>query len=884
MVVSRHEPMECDDERRDGFLLAPGHPLNGVDYVEYRRDDLAPPAQRHRIEVNFLKAPAGALVGAPDRFSVLGGVRVVGIRVLDVAAVAGQPLRLVAFADQAGDFSTYFLHVAHASLDPERSEATFGFKAGCPTDFDCRPRHDCGPDPLEEPALDYLAKDYQSFRRLMLDLVPLKAPQWVERNPADLGIALVELLAWAGDYLSYEQDALPGTEGYLDTCRHRISAARHARLIDYRMHQGRNAATFVHFRSGPGAAGVVPQGARLLTRVSHALRGNSTPPGIVIAAGVADLDGDPALRDAICFETTARTRVLTIHNALRIHSWGDADCCLARGALEAFLFLTTAGAAGGGPTAARPSFEVGDYLLLEEVLGPRTGAAADADPAHRQVVRLVEVEDTVDPVFLPTLVAGALAPRTAAADPMLPLQRVRWSTEDGLNFPLCLSATLVDAGLIEPVSLARGNVAPADHGRTVVRTHSVPPLPGDLLEPIDFGGTTGRWPLPTLALPDAPLTFQSAPADPPFSNDGRIVGGRHDLDASPRGASPAVVLDLAFPGGVHEIWRPVPDLLGSGPADAHFVAEVDNDGATTLRFGDDHYGRRPAGVLAMRAIHRIGNGRAGALGANALVHVIAPTAAELIDPDPTVPVLAFADVERVYQPMPARFAVDPETIDEVRALAPEAFRAETFRAVVEADYEAAALKLPAVAAAKATFRWTGSWHTVFVAIHPVDPTHLVRLRGGGVELAADFGARMSAALLRYKLAGYDLVVRAAQYVPLEIELRLCIGRGHFRGDVTEAVTRRLSNLRYADGSTGFFYPPNFTFGEPVYLSQLYAAVMDVDGVDSVVVTVFKRYWETSHGELASGVIPMGPFEIPRCDNDRNFQEQGVLRLTVLEGL
>jgi hypothetical protein len=884
MVVSRHEPMQCDDERRDAFLLAPGHPLNGVDYVEYHRDDLAPPPQRYRIEVNFLKAPAAALIGAPDRFTVLGGVRVVGIKILTVAAVAGQPLRLAAFADREGDFSTYFLHVDHLSLDPERSDAAFGFKAGCPTDFDCRPRHECEPDVLEEPALDYLAKDYQSFRRLMLDLVALKNPQWQERNPSDLGMTLIELMAWAGDYLSYEQDALPGTEGYLDTCRHRISAARHARLIDYRMHQGRNAATFLHVESGPGAPGVVPQGARLLTRISQPLRGETAPPDVVIPAGTTDLDGDPALTSAVMFETTARARVLEAHNELRIYSWGDENCCLAKGAREAFLFRTIPGPAPGDLVASRPTFQVGEYLLLEEVMGPHTGAPADANPAHRQVVRLVEVEDTVDPVFLPTLVAGVLTPRAAPADPMLPLQRVRWRLEDCLTFPLCLSATLVDAGLIEPVSVARGNIAPADQGRTVERLRSNPLLPDDLMPAIDFGDATDRLPLPTLVLPDAPLTFQPMPQTPVFSNDGRIVGGRHDLDASPRDVAPAVVLDLQFPGGLHEIWRPVPDLLESGPADQHFVAEVDNDGITTLRFGDDFYGRRPVDAEAIRAVYRIGNGRAGALGANALVHIIAPTAAELIDPDPTVPAGPFANVMGIYQPLPAKYAVDPETIDEVRALAPEAFLAETFRAVVEADYEAAALKHPDVAAAKATYRWTGSWHTVFVAIHPVDETNLVRLPGGGVELAAAFVARLYAALLRYKLAGYDLVLRAAQYVPLEIEIQLCIARGHFRGDVMEAAGRRLSNLRHADGSTGFFYPPNFTFGEPVYLSQLYAAVMEVDGVESAVVKVFKRYWEVAHGELEAGVIPMGPFEIPRCDNDRNFQEQGVLRLTAVGGL
>jgi hypothetical protein len=76
----------------------------------------------------------------------------------------------------------------------------------------------------------------------------------------------------------------------------------------------------------------------------------------------------------------------------------------------------------------------------------------------------------------------------------------------------------------------------------------------------------------------------------------------------------------------------------------------------------------------------------------------------------------------------------------------------------------------------------------------------------------------------------------------------------------------------------------FNFGQPVYLSQLYAAIEAVEGVDSATVKVFKRYWDTARDELARGVIEMGPFEIPRLDNDPNFAEDGVLRLTAVGGL
>ena len=52
----------------------------------------------------------------------------------------------------------------------------------------------------------------------MLDRLSIVLPEWQERNPADAGMALVEVLAYAADYLSYHQDAA-ATEAYLGTAR-----------------------------------------------------------------------------------------------------------------------------------------------------------------------------------------------------------------------------------------------------------------------------------------------------------------------------------------------------------------------------------------------------------------------------------------------------------------------------------------------------------------------------------------------------------------------------------------------------------------------------------------------------------------------------------------
>ena len=79
---------------------------------------------------------------------------------------------------------------ATARLDPFFAAVEFSFKVECPSDFDCKPKRICPPERLPEPEIDYLAKDYNSFRQLMLNRMAVLTPQWRERNPADLGAAI----------------------------------------------------------------------------------------------------------------------------------------------------------------------------------------------------------------------------------------------------------------------------------------------------------------------------------------------------------------------------------------------------------------------------------------------------------------------------------------------------------------------------------------------------------------------------------------------------------------------------------------------------------------------------------------------------------------------
>jgi hypothetical protein len=723
---------------------------------------------------------------------------------------------------------------------------------------------DCPPEALVEPALDYLARDYASFRQMLLDLVAQRNPTWIERSPADIGIALLELFAYEGDQVSYFQDAV-SNEAYLDSARQRVSAKRHAKLVDYQMHDGRNAWTHVHVQVT--AAGTIPASTQLVTKISAPMRFDrqfgvtpvpqpAAPPGPVLNV-ITDNDylTDPALAQVRVFETAAALDVDPLLNVLRIHAWGNQQCCLPRGATTAHVYAIDTVAL----KAARPAIQAGDRLLLEEVKGSETGAPADADPAHRCVVRVVSVSpdpstSTIGPtadqmhdrLFLADLDPVALTPiPVTVAVPLsktLPLVEVTWMAEDAPAFPLCLTTKLADGTEVHDLSVARGNIALADHGRATLDGFDFdPPLTAD---------TTFR-----LRLSEGPLTMQCP--------------SRGDLTCDVRSATPAVSLVVTHVNGSHDDFVPVPDLLSSKAFMPQFVVDVDDLGHGVLRFGDGEYGLRLVDVDHIDARYRIGNGHAGNIGADALAHIVRPLP----------PLVSWPTVALVRNPLAAERGEDPELIEQVRNYAPAAFRATQFRAVTELDYKNAALTLPGVSGAVASFRWTGSWYTVFVGIDPADPEMVITDARGHTRLDDAFKQMVLDRLTRYRLAGYDLEIRSARYVPLDVAIQVCAKPGYFRGDVAQAVSLALLPGRHVGGTIGLFDPANFTFGQPVYLSRIYAAVENVEGVESAIVQEFHPYGRDPADELANASIPIGAWEIARLDNDRSNVENGTLTIT-----
>ncbi len=1070
--------LTCQDEqRRHQVRKVQG--VNGLDYLEIDQHD------RTRLIAYFLgKAPEHL---RKENVVIQGGRRIRNIQVDDIKIVRQRDPELddalIVTLDRAGDFSTYTLGLVEtdeddrptkqplAGFDPRYARLEFSFSVDCPSDFDCQTEPICPPEQYPSPDINYLAKDYAGFRRLILDRLALIMPEWQERHIPDLGITLVEILAYVGDHLSYYQDAVV-TEAYLNTARQRVSVRRHARLLDYAMHEGCNARTWVCLATDTDLA-LNPAEMYFTTRYNNQplpdnrllnlqdlqdvrpdayevfepclqspslpwlsladlkhpaslavkLRDAATPLAQYIRAQlpqdvIEQLDLYDGIREprlslqqaivarlnwlirngkrydqddlsvrlsrtffeqAFPLEIARRYKpgdpihIYAAHNKIHFYTWGDQACCLPQGATSATLkdeWLETEPSefkddpieqisSEDDPTEQISSEEVsteqisskevlikeissedeptneipleetpeppprwpepkrklrhlqpGDVLIFEQVIGPKTGNPADANLAHRHAVRLTSVKFNVDWLY------------------DQPVVEIQWAPADALPFPLCLS--IVKPGrrnpmLIEDISLAWGNTILVDHGRRVehealgsvplanpispcededwcAETRLCPDqfrphlkktgLTHSQALPAEVAASTSLTQDPRQALPQIKLShipaapgtattlFQPGNMLNPTGLVSRLLGAsdfatrflRERFSSNTQKLLKAYKSPNPLPPDLRQAlqdelnhlllsWTVQPELLDSNSQDRHFVVELDNEGIAHLRFGNGELGRVPQAGATFIASYRVGNGPAGNIGAETISYlVLRQTQLDGVQLQPR-------------NPLAAEGGVSPELLADVKSFAPYAFGKELKRAITADDYARLASAHPKVQRAAATLRWMGSWHEVLIAIDPL-----------GQTIADEALLReVSAYMHPYRRIGHDMVVAPARYVPLDIEMTICVHSHFLRGHVKADLLSRFSSHLLPNGERGLFHPDNLTFGQGVFLSKLVATAQATPGVKSVVVDKFQRLYENPNQEIENGILPLGPLEIGRLDNDPSFPEHGRLGLKMRGG-
>ena len=830
----------CDQRRlRVYFLTDPrdlGSPFEDLGDPEVTPDPLSP--ADIRIYNPRGVAPDVQVVPGPDAM-IWGDDTDAGRRFLEICVA------------EPGGFAEYRILIAAERIDRYFNDVQFSFKVGCDDHLDCaEPSKKYPPAEVVDFPVDYLARDFVSFRNALLDFAAQRYPNWQVPLEADVGVMLLETMAALGDELSYLQDRY-NREAYLETATERRSLRHKARLLDYEIHDGRMASTILELTVRPNVTSVeggFPVWAPLA---------GSTPIRFELGSGMRDRGAN--------FPVDA----LWNPGNFTVYLFDDGQECLEAGSTELFVRNDPANPANpanpGGvlfDAAAVNLWSAGRLLLLRDI----SADPSETDRLH--VVRVVEVRLEHDDLF------------------DVDVARIRWEAQDAPPFPipfeqLQLSGNLVPAtaGESRAARFRTGTLRPSDGTDVIPAVEREGPLFTDV-DPSLLSRRSAceqvkdenhaRPPIYLLSLPgteDNGLAF----ADP-----------AEDL----RRAEPEVrVFELDGATSTSDEWFFRRTLIAEGGDDNVFTLEdgtwrrivgrwlggvelVHRDYATgagyTVRFGDGEFGRLPAVGALFEVEYRLGSGAAANVPAGSVNALEIPTEISLLTPR----------LVAATNPFPVTTGVDPESPDEIKLLTPEAYKSGTFLAVRPEDYGTQAEQLDFVQRAQGTFRWTGSWLSAVTAVDAA----------GAYELSSEGRQLVEALLNCRRQAGRDVIVRDPKFVNLDLVITLCLSRDAFPGQVRVRVLEALFGTGYGSGrqQVGFFDPDNFTFGTPLRRSALEAAVVSVAGVEAVTGIQIRAHGATEFKQFESLAFEVADDELVRVENSDLRPERGSLTLE-LEG-
>ncbi len=729
-------------------------------------------------------------------------------------------------ATSPGDFTLYTLFIDDPLVDPYFNHITFSFKANCESDLDCEPKpHECPPEDLIDFPVNYQARDFWSFRRALLDFAAQRYPEWTDRLEADGGVMLAEVMSGLGDEMAYYQDRV-AREAYMETATQRRSIRRHARLIDYHIHDGLGASAWIDVQLNVGAGGqLIPAGMDVA-----AIADNGQQTLFEIGRGLNEVVSE------------VNFSVDEDRNILLPHIWDEDDVCLKVGETEMHVQGHVADLFD--PNLVPPGAEQVEWILLKTI------PTDPAIEARNLVVRLINAIDEIDPVF------------------NTQITRLIWDEEQALTFEMNMTFMEVHANMLpatagvlreqyfivgdEPGSLAipateqqqlERAVEREGHDHTLTYLYSLPDSdirnlvwlgqdprkanPELRLVEVEFNGVTAQW--------DEVLEWDWSPS---FLGTNSSQSEDNDF-----------TLEDGF-------WRRVKGFQRIGQEIVH--KDYASDVGKTIRFGDGEFGMTPSEQTVFKVQYRLGGGKTSNVAPDTLIHFDTST---------------FGFISSLSNPLAAVVGLDPESPTEIRQLASEAFRAVTYRAVRPEDYAEAAERLPWVQRAGATFRWTGSWLSAFVTPDPRDT----------VVLSDENKHALVQHLDRFRQAGREALVLDPVYASMHLVITICVASNMYRGDVKELVLEALFGKGGARPKTGYFDPDNFTFGTVLDRSTLEATIQQVTGVKAVEGMTYERRGWFKPRPFKKLKYDPGKDTIIRIENDPLHPERGTVKLIMKGG-
>jgi hypothetical protein len=761
------------------------------------------------------------------------------VRVVSIAAPGGLQVQLDEVVprtfievevEEPGEFGLYRIHIDDPSAEPSGlvapfsridqffNDVVFSFKAGCEDNQDCAvPAPVCPPEPLVDFPVDYLARDFVSFRNALVDFAAQRYPQWTLPIEADVGMMLAEVMAALGDEFAYIQDR-HAREAYLETATQRRSLRRKARLLDFEIHDGRSPSTLLELVLESAPTGNIKAGTKIWAP-SETLE----PVPFEIGLGLFDRVSDTDL------PTEYAVRLEWNADRLRPYWFDERKVCLPIGATEIFVV-----------GVLNPAELPKRAMLL------RTEPVDRSLPARRHFVSILAAEEVFDPLAPPLGTGEKLVRITWDASQAPPFELDQRSLQISLNI---VPAT---AGETREQRFIRGTTFDEGYLSAVEREGS------------RKADGSSRAPIVLLGLPDTETLGLGFLGDDLRNSRPEIEVIQLDEDGEPAGDSWFWVRSLLSESAADEVftlddgvWRRVRVFRRAGEEFVH--RDYATGAGFSVRFGDGEFGIVPDEDQRFLVKYRTGPGTSANVPEGA-VHLLTLEGAS----GPTMP----SFVKSASNPLPVSNGVNPETAREIKQLVPQAYQADVLFAVQPEDYAEQAQKLDFVQRAQGTPRWTGSWQAMFVAADPFGSTLLTEPERNELSSWMDC----------VRQVGREVVVRDPNTVPIDLELQICIEPFAYAAQVAAQVQEVLLGRGTNHRPKGFFHPDNLTFGMPLRRSALEAAVQAVPGVRGVRQVRVRLRGARRKLSVLSLNLEVAPNQILRLDNDPIHPEAGTLTI------
>lgn len=494
-------------------------------------------------------------------FQIIGGTRVIDFTIRtenQTTVLPGEENALYFLVSPLGDYSEYRFLVRSESIggvfDPLYSQVPFRFRPDCYSS-DCRFQEIGSFLPSTNLSIDYLARDYDSFRHILFSYLSSKVPYWQPSSEADLDQVLISLMAGEADQLMDFQDRIMA-EAYFPTARKRVSLTRHARLLDYHVHQGKQSTAwmFAHVQG--------EESTNFILRAPFQVENRA-------------FDGQLlywSVKPGQQFYMSSKL------NNLHLYSWGGARTILAEGSTEADLTTEAGDLTEIQAASLAAEIRKAGRLWIEEIRNPDDGGIPGHDFRKRQILVVPDDEKSAfvqfDPINHQYLV------------------RVRWNEENALTESYVFRVRT--EGTTAPGALFHGNLFKVSQGQFVTEQFSRDGQTGTEWEETKNWGTLCRLRKGSVLYRSLTDSGRKMPLSTVFVEV--LVGGRSLGD-----------------------WREVESLAMSDDSDRggqHFVVETDENRQSTVRFGNGIQGQALPSDAVVKITYQVGKGELGNVGAD----------------------------------------------------------------------------------------------------------------------------------------------------------------------------------------------------------------------------------------------------------------------------